>query len=61
MGIIYRAVAVALAAVVIALVDWMLLWNFDIPGSGWLTLLIGAIPISMAVAVRREAGAGAST
>lgn len=60
MRIIFIGVVVALAGTLVAAVDWMFLWNFDIPGSGWLAVLIGVIPISIAMAVRKAAGEGLS-
>jgi hypothetical protein len=54
-NIILVGVVVALVPTMVAAIDWMFLWNFDIPGSNWFPLMLGAIPILMAVAVRKHA------
>jgi hypothetical protein len=54
MRIILAGVVIALVPTAIAAIDWMFLWNFDIPGSNWFPLMLGAIPVTMAMAVRRH-------
>ena len=53
--LILVGVIVGLLPTVIAIIDWFFLWNIDIPGSGWFPLALGAIPISLAMAVRKQA------
>ena len=54
MRIIFMGVVIALVPTAIAAIDRMFLWNFDIPGSNWFPLMLGAIPVTMAMAVRRH-------
>jgi hypothetical protein len=54
--IVLIGVLAGLVPTVIAIVDWMFLWSINIPGSYWFPLMLGTIPISMAIAVRRQAG-----
>ncbi len=56
MRIILTGAMAGLIPTIVAEVDRMFLWNIDIPGSSWFPLALGAIPISMAIAVRRQAG-----
>ena len=60
MSIILTGIVVALVPTLIAAIDRMFLWNFDIPGSNWFPLLLGVIPFTMAMAVRRHAQSEAS-
>ena len=39
----------------IAFIDWAFLWTIDIPGSPWLAMTMAAIPLAMAMAVKRHA------
>jgi hypothetical protein len=55
MSIILLGAVVALVPTLVAAIDWMFLWNFDIPGSNWFPLLLGVIPLTMAWAVRKHA------
>ncbi len=56
--LILAGVVVALVPTLIGVVDWFFLWGIDIPGSNWFPLMLGAIPISTAMAVRRDAANG---
>jgi hypothetical protein len=56
--IILVGVMVALVLTVIAGIDWMVLREFDIPGSHWLPVTVAVIPLTMALAVRKQARAG---
>ena len=58
MSIILLGVAVALVPTLVAAIDWMFLWDFDIPGSSYFPLLLGVIPLAMALGVRKQAKAG---
>ena len=55
MSIILVGAVAALVPTLVAAIDWMFLWNFDIPGSNWFPLLLGVIPLTMAWAVRKHA------
>ncbi len=55
MGIIFLGVVVAVVGTSIAFIDWAFLWTIDIPGSPWLAMTMAAIPLAMAMAVKRHA------
>jgi hypothetical protein len=54
-SVILAGVVIALVPTIIGAVDWAFLWNVDIPGSSWFPLMLGVIPISMAIAIRKHA------
>jgi hypothetical protein len=58
MRLVFLGVGIGIAGAVVALVDQALLWSVDIPGSGYLALLISVVPLTMALAVRKQAGKG---
>jgi len=58
MMIVVFGVGLALVLTMIAGIDWMLLPEFDIPGSHWLPVSVGLIPLTMALAVRKQARGG---
>ena len=53
--IVLAGLGAALVPTMVTAVDWTLFPNFDIPGSGWFPLMFGAIPLTMAMAVRKHA------
>lgn len=55
MSTIVAGLVAALVPTAIGVVDWAFLPNFSIPGSNWFPLMLGAIPLAMAMAVRRHA------
>lgn len=54
MGLILVGVAVAFGLTLVAVIDRAFLWSVDIPGSGFFPLAIAAIPLAMAIAVRKQ-------
>lgn len=58
MRLILFGVGIAFVGTAVALVDMAFIWSFDIPGSGYLVLLIAAVPLTMALGVRKQARIG---
>lgn len=61
MRLILFGVGIAFVGTAVALVDMAFLWSFDIPGSGYLVLLIAVVPLTMALGVRKQARIGEAT
>jgi hypothetical protein len=55
MNIILVGVVVAVVPSLVAFIDWGFLWNVSIPGSGYFPLLLGVVPLAMALGVRKQA------
>ena len=60
MRLILVGVGVALFGTMVTFIDMAFLWTTDIPGSNWFPLTIAAVPVAMALAVRRQARMKAS-
>ncbi len=58
MSIILVGVVVAVVPTLVFAIDWMFLWDFSIPGSSYFPLLLGVIPLAMALGVRKHAHFG---
>ena len=54
MGMMFLGVLVAVLGTTIGFVDWAFLWTIQIPGSNWFPLTIAAVPLTMAMAVRKH-------
>ena len=54
-GWILTGLVVGLVPTLVGAIDWALLWDFDIPGSTYFTLMLAVIPLTMALAVRQRA------
>jgi len=58
-GLVLGGWAVALVPNLVAVAAWVVPPGFDVPGQRWFPLLLAAIPVGMALAVRREADTAA--
>jgi hypothetical protein len=54
MSLILIGLAVGIVPTLVGVIDWALFRDFDIPGSAYLPLLIIAIPLTMALGVRKQ-------
>jgi len=54
MWLILCGIGIAVIASLVAVIDGIFIWRFDIPGSGWLPLTIVLVPAAMAAAVKRH-------
>jgi hypothetical protein len=61
MGWILAGLVLAVVPTLVGLVDWALLLEFHIPGSSYYPLLLAVVPLTMALAVRQQAQAGADS
>jgi hypothetical protein len=59
MGIVLAFSAAAAALVLVAILDWSLP-SVTVPGSSWLGLAVGLIPVGMGLGVRKQARCGES-
>ena len=55
LGLILIGLVVAIVPTVVGIVDWAFIRAFDLPGSNYYALMLAALPLFMALAVRRHA------